>query len=390
MNNLNSNRSNFGPTRQLEIYQNIYPSFPISYEDWEYRASKVLEKGAFDYAAGGAGAEDTMKANREAFYKWRIEPQILKDISYRDLSVLLFGQKYPFPVFLGPVGRQILFHSEGELASAKAAARLSVPFVLSTFSSYSIEDVSRVMGKSPRWFQLFWGTENEIALSMIKRAEVAGYSAIVISFDRPLIGWRERDLRNVYFPKMFSRALANFLQDPVFLSKLAKLPKQDIQTAVDLAFRISYNPGLTWTDFDWLRSQTKIPIVIKGITNPNDAELAVQHQADAIIVSNHGGRHLDGAVASLDALPKVSEVLRGRIPILLDSGIQRGADVIKAISLGAGAVLIGKLYTFALAVGGEEGVYSALENIIADTDLTMANAGISSLSKVDKSLVVHY
>ena len=171
--------------------------------------------------------------------------------------------------------------------------------------------------------------------------------------------------------------------------KLAKLPKQDIQTAVDLAFRISYNPGLTWTDFDWLRSQTKIPIVIKGITNPNDAELAVQHQADAIIISNHGGRHLDGAVASLDALPKVSEVLRGRIPILLDSGIQRGADVIKAISLGAGAVLIGKLYTFALAVGGEEGVYSALENIIADTDLTMANAGISSLSKVDKSLVAH-
>jgi len=385
--------SNYGPEVQSEIYRevNIPPTarLPISYEDWELKAASVLEEGVFDYIAGGAGAEYTILANRDVFYFWRILPRVMVDVAQRDLTVSLFGLKFPAPIILAPVDRQELYHRDAELASAKAAASLGVPFVLSTFSTRSIEQVAAVMGNSPRWFQLYWGNDPDLVLSMAHRAEASGYTAIVLTVDRPVYGWRERELKNLYPPVIFNRAVANFFTDPVFLAKLPKPPQVDPQGAVEQVSRVTHNPGLTWKDLLFLRRYTRLPVLVKGILNPGDAQIALDHGADGIIVSNHGGRHLDGAVASLDALPGVSEQIHGRAPILMDSGIRRGADVVKALALGASAVLVGRPYVYGLAVAGEEGVRRVVRNLIADTDITMANSGRRSVAEVDRTLVVH-
>lgn len=383
----------YGQEVQAEIEKevNIPPSsrLSISYEEWEYRASTVLAKGVFDYIAGGAGAEYTIQANRDAFYFWRILPRVLVGVAERDLSVNLFGIKLPSPVLLAPVDRQELYNPEAELASARAAASLGVPFILSTFSTRSIEQVAAVMSYSPRWFQLYMGKDTDVVLSMVHRAEESGYTAVVLTVDRAVHGWRERVLRDLYPPVILNRAVANFFTDPAFLAQLPKPPQEDPQGAIDLVSKIAINPGLTWKDLLFLRKHTRIPILVKGILNPNDAQMALDHGADGVIVSNHGGRHLDGAVASLDALPKVVDLVQGRAPVLMDSGIRRGADVIKACALGASAVLVGRPYIYGLAVAGEKGVRRVVRNIIADTDITMANSGRRSIDEVDRSLVVH-
>lgn len=378
---------------QAEIFKEVNIPYefrlPISYEEWKARASTVLDKGVFDYIAGGAGAGYTMLANREAFYYWRILPRVMVDVSDRNLEVMLFGIKIPYPILLAPVDRQDLYHPEAELASARAAASLGVPFILSTFSSRSIEQVAAVMGNSLRWFQLYMGKDPDVTLSMVRRAEVSGYTAVVVTVDRPVQGWRELTLRDLYPPVIFNRAVANFFTDPVFLSRLSKSPQEDPQSAIDLVSHIAHNPSLTWKDLLFLRKQTRLPILVKGILNPEDAQKALENGADGVIVSNHGGRHLDGAVASLDALPKVADLVQGRIPVLMDSGIRRGADVIKACALGASAVLVGRPYIYGLAVAGEVGVRRVVRNLIADTDITLANSGRKSISEVNRSLVIH-
>ncbi len=383
----------YGHEVQREIYQEArLPAaarLPISYEEWKLKAREVLPKGIFDYIAGGAGAEYTIRANREAFYFWRILPRVLVDVADRDLSVNLFGYRYPTPILLAPVDRQELYHAEGELATARAAAATGVSFVLSTFATRSIEEVAVVMGNAPRWFQLYFGSDRDVVVSMIRRAEAAGYLAIVVTVDRPVHGWRERELRNLYPPVIFNRAVANFITDPAFLARLARPPQQDMQAVLDLIAHIAHNPALTWKDIDFVRRLTKLPVLVKGVLRPGDAQLALEYGVSGIIVSNHGGRHLDGAVAALDALPGVVDVVKKRIPVLMDSGIRRGADVVKALALGASAVLLGRPYVYGLAVAGERGVTRVIRNLLADTDITMANSGARTIQNIDRSMVVH-
>lgn len=362
---------------------------PVSFEEWEYKARQILAKGPFDYIAGGAGSEYTIRANSKAFEHWLIEPRVLIDVSKRDLKVSLFGQTFPSPVLLAPISVQSAAHPDAELASAKAAAAMGVPFILSTVSSRSIEDVAAVMGSSPRWFQLFWSSDPDVTASMLQRAEAAGYTAIVVTVDLPLLGWRERDRRNGYFPFLKGEGIANYTSDPAFRAKLQKLPENNMQEAINLFASIFFNPGLTWKDLPFLRKHTKLPILLKGIVHSGDVELALYHGADGIIVSNHGGRQLDGELAALDVLPKACDVVQGRIPVLMDSGIRRGADVVKALALGAKAVLLGRPYMYGLAVAGEQGVRQVIENLTNDLEVTMAIAGRKSVAELDRSLVKH-
>ncbi len=349
---------------------------------------EILAPRAYDYVAGGAGGEDTMRANREAFYRWRIVPRMLRDVSKRDLSVEVLGARLPAPVLLGPVGAQEVVHNEADVASARAAASLGLPFVLSTVSSRSIEEVAQSAAKvaeSPRWFQLYWGKNPQLTASMVQRAERAGYSALVVTLDTHSLGWRERDLHHGCLPFMLGQGLANYFSDPVFRGLLAQAPEQNPPAAIQLWGSLFSNAALTWKDIGFLRQHTRVPIILKGILHSNDAARALDAGVDALIVSNHGGRQVDGSVGALDALPAVVREVNGRVPVLFDSGIRRGADVFKALALGARAVLLGRLYMWGLAVAGEEGVRDVLLNLVADLDLTMALSGYTCCRELDAS-----
>jgi lactate 2-monooxygenase len=381
----------FGPEVQTEVYGNpgvpAEQRLPFAVEEWERRAREVLRPEAFGYVAGGSGGEDTMRANREAFYRLRIWPRLARDVGDRDLTVTLFGTQLPAPFLLAPVGVQGVIHAEGERPVARAAAAVGVPFVLSTVSSATIEEIAAIMGQAPRWFQLYAGRSREVMASMIRRAESAGYSALVVTLDTTMLGWRETDLAHAFLPFLTGEGIANYLSDPVFLAGLAKPPREDLRGAVTEWLRIFVNPSFSWSDVQFIRSATKLPLLLKGILHPADAELAVSHGADGIIVSNHGGRQVDGAVAALDALPVVVDAVRGRVPVLMDSGIRRGADVLKAMALGASAVLIGRPYAFALAAAGEAGVRQVIRNLRADIDLELGLSGRQSVRELDRSLL---
>ncbi len=374
---------------QLQIYLRGLmgggPAVPITHALLEQKAKDALGPEAWDYLAGGAGGEDTIRANLEAFRRWRIVPRMLRNVSQRDLSVDLLGQRLPAPVVLGPVGVQEIMHPEADLPAARAAASLGIPFVLSTVSSRSIEQVAQAMGGAVRWYQLYWSKDPEIAASMLARAERAGYRAIVVTLDTNILGWRERDLQRAYLPFLRAKGVANYFSDPVFRSRLAAPPEEDPAAAVRLWSEIFSNTSLTWDDLSFLRKHTRLPILLKGILHAEDAAKAVAAGVDGIIVSNHGGRQVDGAIASLDALPAVVDAVRGQIPVLLDSGVRRGSDALKALALGARAVLLGRLYIWGLAAGGEEGVREVVQNFVAEFDLTMALSGYTSCREVDSS-----
>jgi lactate 2-monooxygenase len=380
-----------GMQRQFEIYQlgaaGKQLSAPIPLAELERKAAEILSAPAYDYVAGSASGERTCRANLEAFNHWRIVPRMLRDVSQRDLSVELLEHHLPAPVLLGPVGVQNIIHPEAEVAVGRAAASLGIPFVLSTVSSWPIEEVAQAMGGAPRWFQLYWGKDHELTCSMLQRAEKAGYSALVVTLDTAMLGWRERDLRHPYLPFLLGHGLTNYFTDPVFCSRLQQPPKADPARAIRLWASLFSNSALTWKDLAWLRKQTHLPIVLKGILHPDDARLALDHGADAIIVSNHGGRQVDGAIAALDALPPVVATVAGKIPVLFDSGIRYGSDAIKAIALGARAVLLGRLYIWGLAVGGEQGVRDVVQNFLADLDLTMGLAGFRSVKELNPSIL---
>ena len=381
-----------GPERELEIYAlglgGGKPSVPVPLELLEQKAKEILLPRAYDYVAGGAGGGDTMRANREAFYRCRIVPRMLRDVAKRDLSVEVLGARLPAPIFLGPVGVQEIVHKDADVASARAAASLGLPFVLSTMSSRTIEEVAQEAGKvaeSPRWFQLYWGKNPDLTASMVQRAERAGYSGLVVTLDTHSLGWRERDLHHGYLPFMQGQGLANYFSDLVFRSLLAQTPEQNPMAAIQLWGSLFSNPALTWKDIGFLRQHTRVPIILKGILHANDAALALDAGVDAIIVSNHGGRQVDGGVGALDALPSVVREVNGRVPVLFDSGIRRGADVFKALALGARAVLLSRPYMWGLAVAGEEGVREVLLNLVADLDLTMALSGYTCCRELDSS-----
>lgn len=381
-----------GMQRQQQIYtfglQGESLSIPISLALLEQKAKEILSPPAYDYVAGGASGEDTVRANREAFYRWRIVPRMLRDVSRRDLSVELFGSQLPAPVILGPVGVQGILHSEGEVASARAAASLGLPFALSTASSRTIEEVAQAAdsaASSLRWFQLYWGKNPDLTASMLQRAERAGYKALVVTLDTSMLAWRERDLQHAYLPFILGQGLANYFSDPVFRALLPQPPEQNPAAAIQVWSSLFSNTALTWNDIPFLRKHTSVPIILKGILHLRDAAHAVEAGVDGLIVSNHGGRQVDGAIATLDALPAIVREVNGRIPVLFDGGIRRGADVFKALALGARAVLLGRLYTWGLAVAGEQGVRDVVLNLLADFDLTLALSGCTSCRSLDPS-----
>jgi lactate 2-monooxygenase len=380
-----------GMQRQFEIYQlgltGKKLSVPIPLAQLEKKAAEVLPASAYAYVAGGASGERTLRANLAAFDRWRIVPRMLRDVSERDLSIELLGHTLPAPVLLGPVGVQGIIHADADLASGRAAASLGVPFVLSTLSSRSMEDVAQAMGNGPRWFQLYWGKDHELTGSMLRRAKRCGYSALVVTLDTAMLGWRERDLQYPHLPFLLGHGLANYFTDPVFRSRLAETPESDPAAAIRLWATLFSNTALTWNDLDWLRGQTRLPILLKGILHPDDARRGLDLGVDGIIVSNHGGRQVDGAIAALDALPAVAATIQQRIPVLFDSGIRYGSDAIKALALGARAVLLGRLYVWGLAVAGEQGVRDVVQNFLAEFDLTLGLSGYKSCRELDASVL---
>jgi isopentenyl diphosphate isomerase/L-lactate dehydrogenase-like FMN-dependent dehydrogenase len=358
------------------------PEWPVTSEDWERAAEDRLEPGPFGYIAGGAGSESTMRANLDAFGQWRLRPRMLTGNAARDISVDVLGMRSPAPFFLAPIGVLSIAHETGEVGVAKAAASSGVPMVLSSAATHSLEDVAAT--GAPRWFQLYWVNDREICASFVQRAEAAGYGAIVVTLDTLTLGWRPRDLRLAYLPFLQGQGCGQFFSDPVFRSRLDKSPDDDLLTAAATMLATFPNLGLEWSDLDWLRGQTTLPILVKGVLTADDAREALAHGVDGIVVSNHGGRQVDGAVAALDALVEVRDALPDAV-VLMDGGIRSAADVLKAVALGADAVLLGRPYAYALAVGGTRGVEELVQNLMAEIDLTLALAGGKSVRDLDRS-----
>jgi isopentenyl diphosphate isomerase/L-lactate dehydrogenase-like FMN-dependent dehydrogenase len=374
---------------QYEIYgrglAGEKPALPVAASALEERAREVLSAEAFGYVAGGAGTERTMAANLRAFERWEIVPRMLRDVSARDLSCTILGTQMPAPVLLAPVGVQSIVHPEGELAVGRAAGAHGLPAILSTAASHSLEDVAEAMGTASRWYQLYWPKERELAASFVARAALAGYEAIVVTLDTWMLGWRPRDLQAAYLPFLGGEGVANYFSDPVFRAGLERTPEEDPGAAIGhWAYQFS-NPAITWADLAWLREQTGLPIVLKGILHDDDAQRALDAGVDGVIVSNHGGRQVDGAIGALDALPAVREAVGADFPVLFDSGIRSGADIFKALALGADAVCLGRPFVWGLALGGQSGVEHVLRCLLAELDLTLALSGYTAASQVGRS-----
>ncbi|MUV37607.1 Lactate 2-monooxygenase [Lentibacillus sp. JNUCC-1] len=382
---------NIGNKTQYEIYmtmQNPDPDrLPVVYEEWEQLAREKMTDGPYYYVAGGAGGHHTMNANLKAFNKWKIMQRMLRNVEDRDLSTELFGRTYPTPILHAPIGVQSIIHPDGELGSARACKELGVPFIASSASTVPMEKVAEEMGEAEKWFQLYWSNDPDVTASFLKRAESAGFSAIVVTLDTPMMAWREYDLKNVYLPFLAGEGVGNYFTDPAFCSKLEKSPADDPQAAIMHWTQVFGNARLTWDDIAFLKEHTSLPIILKGIIHPDDAKLALEHGADGIIVSNHGGRQVDGALGALDALPGIVDVIQGKIPVLMDSGIRRGSDIIKAMALGADAVLVGRPLMYGLAAAGETGVKEVMRNLLSDLDLTLGLAGEKSVRDLDPSLL---
>jgi lactate 2-monooxygenase len=360
------------------------PPFTTDPAGLEEAARAALDPQAFGYVAGSAGGGTTNRANRAAFERLRIVPRMLRDVGERDLSTTVLGTAMPAPVLLAPIGVQTIVHPDGELASARAAAATGLPFVQSTAAAHSIEEVAEASGDGPRWYQLYWPRERDVAASLVGRAEAAGYSAIVVTLDTFMLGWRPTDLDTAYLPFLQGVGIANYLSDPAFTEPLAA--DAPLFDKVIRWAGMFGDPTLTWDDLAWLRERTSLPIVLKGILHPDDARAAADAGVDGVVVSNHGGRQVDGAIAALDALPAVVDAVGGRMPVLLDSGVRTGADVVKALALGAAAVLYGRPYVYGLGLGGQAGVEHVLRCLLGELDATMALCGRRNLGELGAEL----
>jgi isopentenyl-diphosphate delta-isomerase len=384
----------YGQNRQRDIYAtgmlaDETPDLPLRYEDLERAALAAMDDEAANYLAGGAGGETTMDENRTSFRDWRLVPRLLRDVSERDLSVELLGREFDVPFMLAPIGIQTIVHEEGERATARACRDLNVPMCLSSVASYTMEEVSEELGGTPKWFQLYWSSDRAIMESFVRRAEESGFDAIVVTVDVPILGWRERDLQGGYLPNLRGEGLANYFSDPVFRERLDGPPEENESAAIQQWLDVFGNPGLDWDDLEDLVGMTDLPVVVKGLLHPDDAEEAIGRGVDAIAVSNHGGRQLDGEIAALEALPRIVERTMGRVPVTFDSGIRRGADMVKALALGADATMVGRPYACGLAVDGEAGVREVLTNLRGDLDITLSNTGRTSVADLDESLLRH-
>ncbi len=411
--------------RQKKIYfegaSGVVSAIPVDHHTLENKAMRALSPEAAAYIIGGAGHGDTMLQNRRAFESWRILPRMLRDVSVRDTGIELFGQKLPYPLLLAPIGVLEMAHPEADLAVAKAAAAAGVPYIFSNQASVPMEVCAEAMGDQPRWMQLYWSKSDELVASFARRAEKAGCGAIVVTLDTTLLGWRTKDLDLAYLPFLRGMGIAQYTSDPIFRRLLddpdtAPAPKPKItydairtlwnvirhypgnfldnaqsgypRKAVKKFVDIYTRPSLTWENLAYLREITRLPILLKGILHPDDALKALDHGINGLVISNHGGRQVDGAVGTMDMLPLIANVVKGRIPLLIDSGVRGGADIFKALALGATAVCLGRPYVYGLALGGSEGVQQVIANYLADFDLTMALAGCRSIDEIGPESVM--
>lgn len=415
---------NVGRDVQTAIYRDgasgRKPLVPTRWLELEAAAKRAMSPAAWAYVAGSAGNEDTAAENRRAFERWRTVPRMLRDVSDRDLSVELFGRRYPTPVIAAPIGVLELVHPEADVAVGKAAAGLGVPYVISSQGSKPMEETAAVMGHAARWFQLYWSSSDDLVASFISRAEKSGAQAIVVTLDTHMLGWRPRDLDAAFLPFIHGQGIAQYTSDPVFHRLVAErissaLPRArsrvtlaairtlldmtrnypggtlrspEPRAAVETFLDVFSRSSLTWENLSFLRKHTTLPILLKGIQHPDDAKLALKHGVDGIIVSNHAGRQVDNAIGSLDALGPVVAAVGGRIPVLFDSGVRSGADVFTALALGASAVLVGRAYTYGLAIAGEAGAREVLRNIIAEFDLVLGLTGNRSVAEIGAGSVV--
>lgn len=364
---------------QNEIYLQglggAVPPFTTDPDALEQSARDRLGPGPFWYVAGGAGSGATVRANREAFDRVRIVPRMLTNATERHLGVSVLGTELPAPVMLAPVGVQSILHPDGELATARAAAELGVPMVLSTASSHTIEEVAEASGDGPRWYQLYWPNDPDVCASLLDRARKAGFTALVVTLDTWTLAWRPHDLDQAYLPFLRGVGTAIPFSDPVFRAGLQKSPEEDLPMAILRWVQLFTGTDKSWDQLAFLREHWDGPIVLKGIQHPDDARKAVESGMDGIVVSNHGGRQVDGAVGSLDALPSIVEAVGEQVDVLFDSGVRTGADIVKALALGAKAVMVGRPYAYGLAHGGQVGVKHVLRSLLADFDLTLGLSG---------------
>lgn len=415
----------YGRRRQTEIFlgniRGNKRAIPISFQKLKAKASRQMSARAFAYVAGSAGQESTKQANKTAFKQWKIVPRMLRDVSSCDTSISLFGNTYPSPFLLAPIGVLEMAHPEADLAVAKAAANTDVPFIFSSQASVPMEETAKAMQESPRWFQLYWSTSNELVESFVRRAEQSGCEAIVLTLDTTMLGWRPRDLDLDYLPFLRGKGIAQYTSDPVFkelmeseqagtdeapslswnaikaLIRMAKhypggfwsnlfsdKPRKAVQTFISCYSR----PSLEWSDLKFLRDLTDLPILLKGILDPRDARKAIEANMDGVIVSNHGGRQVDGAISAIEALPTITKEVSGEVPVLMDSGIRSGGDIFKALALGADAVLLGRPYVYALAVAGEAGVQEVIQNYRADFQLTMGLSGCRNIDDISEDFLI--
>jgi L-lactate dehydrogenase (cytochrome) len=357
---------------------------PVRIDRLEREATAAMSPGAAAYIGAGAGSEATMRANREAFEGRRLMPRMMRDVAARDLSTTVLGTKMAAPLLLAPIGAQSIVHPDGESASARAAAALGLPIVASSVAEHSLERIAAAGGAAaPRWFQLYWPSDERLVASFVGRAERAGYEAIVLTVDTFVHGWKPRDLEAGWLPFLDGIGCGNYFEDQVFRAALKRPPQEDLEAAVDHFFTVQGNPSITWESLERLREMTSLPVLLKGILDPDDARAAARHGADGIIVSNHGGRQVDGAIAALDALPAIAAAVGEQLAILFDSGVRGGADALKALALGADAVCLGRPYVWGLALGGQAGVETVLKMVLAELDLTMALCGYTKPGQLD-------
>ena len=376
---------------QSEIYlaglSGQVPPFTTNGAALEQAASAALAPGAFGYVAGAAGSGATNRANLSAFARWRIVPRMLTGSTHRELTTTILGTTMPAPLLLAPIGVQSVLHPDGELATARAAAQLEVPMVMSTASSHHIEDVAQANGDGPRWYQLYRPNDDAVCASILDRARKAGFTVLVVTLDTWTLGWRPNDLDQAYLPFIRGIGTAVPFSDPAFRAGLERSPEEDLTSAVLKWVPMFTGTDRTWDDLPFLREHWDGPIVLKGIQHVDDARRAAAAGMDGIIVSNHGGRQVDGAIGALDALPAIAAAVGDRMTVLFDSGIRGGADVIKALALGARAVLLGRPYAYGLGLGGEDGVRHVVRSVLAETDLTLGLSGHRSVRDLNPDML---
>jgi lactate 2-monooxygenase len=364
----------------LQGMAGIRPDITTDLSMLEAFAQQRMEPEPYWYAAGSAGSGATARANLEAFDRWRIVPRMLAGVAGRNPQTSVLGATMAAPILTAPIGVQGIMHPDGELAVARATAELGIPMVLSTVSSYSLEEVAEANGDGVRWFQLYWPNDEDVCASFLSRAKAAGFSALVVTLDTWLLGWRPHDLDNAYLPFLTGKGLATYFSDPVFCAALEKSPADDRQAAILRWLPMFTGQDHTWEHLAFIREHWDGPILLKGIQHPDDARRAVDAGMAGVVVSNHGGRQVDGAIASLDALPGIVEAVGDQLEVLFDSGIRTGSDVLKAVALGAKATLVGRPWVYGLALGGYAGVRHVLRTLLADIDIALGLSGHAGLA----------